>query len=80
MNYENYFKDLFESILDYRKIVLLLFLFKDDVDFLQECGFLKSDIERLTLEFSNLVLEQNEEFYSYVKNEEESVIEKIFNK
>ena len=33
MNYENYFKDLFESIEDYRKIVLLIFLIKNDKDF-----------------------------------------------
>ena len=32
MNYENYFKDMFESIPDYRKTVLLLFLFKNDED------------------------------------------------
>ena len=28
MDNEKYFKDLFESIADYRKIVLLIFLFK----------------------------------------------------
>ena len=30
MNYENYFKDLIESITDYRKTVLLISLIKDD--------------------------------------------------
>ena len=35
----NYFKDLFESIPDYRKIVLLMFLIKKDNDLLHECGF-----------------------------------------
>ena len=30
MNNTNYFKHLFESIPDYRKIVLLLFLIKND--------------------------------------------------
>ena len=48
-----YFKDLFESIPDFRKIVLLLFLFKNDNDLLTECGFLKDDINRLNLEFEN---------------------------
>ena len=51
MNYENYFKDLFASRPDYRKIVLLMFLIKKDEDLLKECGFLKSDIIRLNKEF-----------------------------
>ena len=41
MNNVNYFKDLFESIPDYKKIVLLLFLIKNDVNFSYECGSLK---------------------------------------
>ena len=47
MDNVNYFKDLFESIPDYKKIVLLLFLSKNDVYFLYDCGFLKSDINFL---------------------------------
>ena len=80
MNYENYFKDLFESITDFRKIVLLMFLIKNDNDLLTECGFLKDDINRLNLEFKNILMEQNEEYLDYIKNEEESIIEKILNK
>ena len=34
MNNVNYFKDLFESIPDYKKIVLLMFLIKKDVNLL----------------------------------------------
>ena len=33
MDQINYFSDLFESIPDYKKIVLLLFLIKNDVNF-----------------------------------------------
>ena len=44
MNNVNYFEDLFEAILDYRKIVLLVFLIKNDINLLNECGFLKGDI------------------------------------
>ena len=33
MNNVNYFKNLFESIPDYEKIDLLMFLFKNDVNF-----------------------------------------------
>ena len=43
----NYFRDIVESIPDYRKLVLLKFLIKNDVDLLNECGFLKTDIVRV---------------------------------
>ena len=41
MNNKIYFTELFESIPDYKKIVLLMFLNKNDVNFLNECGFSK---------------------------------------
>ena len=41
MNNTNYFKDLFESIPDYRKIVLLIFLIQIDKNLLNEIGFSK---------------------------------------
>ena len=80
MNYENYFKDIFESNPDYRKIVFLMFSIKNDKALITECGFLKDDIIRLNLEFKNILMEQNEEYLDYIKNEEESIIEKISNK
>ena len=46
MDYVIYFKDMFESIPHYKRIVLLLFLKKNDEKLLEECGFLKSDINR----------------------------------
>ena len=66
---------LFESILDYRKIVLIMFSIKNDVDLLTECGYLKNDIHRLCLEFKNKLMEQNEEYLDYIRNEEEAIIE-----
>ena len=80
MNYENYFKDMFESFPDYRKIVLLFFLIQNDKDLLKECGFLKNDVHRLSLEFKNILMEENEEYLDGIKNEEVSIIEKILNK
>ena len=80
MNYANYFRDLFESIEEYRKIVLIMFLIKNDNDLITECGFLKNDINCLNKEFKNLLLEQNQEYLVYIKKEEESIIEKILNK
>ena len=49
MNNINYFKDIFESIPDYRKIVLLIFLIQNDKNLLKEIGFSKNDINRLSI-------------------------------
>ena len=80
MNNSNYFKDLLESIPDYRKIVLLVFLIQNDKNLLKEIGFSKNDINLLNLEFKNILLEGYEEYLDYIKNEEESIIDKFLNK
>ena len=80
MNNTNYFEDLFESIPDYRKIVFLLFLIKNDKDLLREVGFSERDINRLNLEFKNIFIDQHEKYLDYIKNEEESIIERFLNK
>ena len=79
MKYENYFKDMFESIPDYRKNVLLKILINNDKALLLEVGFSEPEINHLNLEFKNILIEQLEEYLNYVKNEEESVIERILN-
>ena len=76
----NYFKDIFESIHDYKKIVLLIFLIQNDKNLLKEIGFSINDINLLNVEFRNILIEQNEDFLSYIKNQEESIIERILNK
>ena len=80
MNKIKYFKDLFESIPDYKKIVLLLFLIKNDTNVLYECGFLKGDINFLYREFKNILLELNEDYLDHIRNQEEAIIEKILYK
>ena len=60
MKYNNYFKDIFESIHVYRKIVLLMFLIQNDKNLLKEIGFSKNDINLLNLEFKNILLEEFE--------------------
>ena len=77
---EKFFKDMFESIPDYRKKVLFIFVYKDDKNLLKECGFLKSDINRLNLEFKTILKEQNVKYLEYIKNEEDSKIERIPNR
>ena len=61
MDSVNSFQDSFESIPDYKKIVLLMFLIKNDVNFLYECGFLKGDINYLNKELDIILLELNQE-------------------
>ena len=80
MDNKKYFKDIFESIHDYKKIVLLIFLIQSDKNLLKEIGFTKNDINRLNLEFKKRLFEQNEEYLDYIKNEEESVLERFLNK
>ena len=80
MDRVNYFKDSSESIPNYRKIVLLIFLIQNDDDFLKENGFLKSDNNRLKKEFKTILMKENEEYLDYIKNQEESIKEKVLNK
>ena len=75
-----YFKDLLELIPDYRKIVLLIFLIQNDKKLLHEIGFSERDINCLNLEFKNNLIEQHEEYLDFIKNEEESIMEKVLNK
>ena len=76
----NYFKDLFESLPEYRNLVLILFLIKKDVDILHECGFVKNDNNCVCLEFKKILVEQIEEFLFYMKDQEESIIDRTLNK
>ena len=59
---------------DYRKIVFLMFLIKNDVDLLNECGSSKIVIIRLNEEFWNFLLQQNEENLHYTEDREESIL------
>ena len=57
-----------------------MFLIKNDANFLYECGFLKGDINFLYKEFKTILLELNEDYLDYIKNEEEAITEKILKK
>ena len=80
MNNANYFIDMFESISDYRKILLLIFLIQNDKNLLNEIGFSQRDINRLSIEFKNILIEEFEDYLDHIKNEEESIIEGILDK
>ena len=57
-----------------------MFSVKDDNDLLSQCGFLNDDINRLCKEFKKILMAKNEEYLDHIKNEEESITEKILNK
>ena len=80
MNYDTYFKYMFESITDYRKIVLLMFLIKKDNDLLIEIGFSQHDVSHLNKEFKKILMEEYEKHLGYMKDQEEFVLEKFLNK
>ena len=80
MKYENYFKDIFESIPEYRKSVLLIFIFRNEKKLLIEIGFSGYDINRSNSECTKIIIEQHEIYLDYIKNEEESIVERFLNK
>ena len=80
MNNSDFFRDRFESISGYRKIVLLIFLIQNDKKLLKEIGFSKNDINRLNLEFKKILVEQHEDYLDYVRDQEESILEMFLNK
>ena len=57
-----------------------MFLIKNDVNILNECWFLKNDINHLCLEFISILFEQNEDYLDHSKIEEKLILEKILNK
>ena len=56
-----------------------MFLIKNDVVVSTECGYLKTDINRLCSGFIIVLMEQKEVCFDYVKIEQESIIEDNLN-
>ena len=65
-----FFNGLFEKIPAYRKIVLLRFLIKNNVDSLLVSGFLNNGNICLCIEFKNKILGQNQGYLDNIKNEQ----------
>ena len=55
-------------------------MIKNDGDLLNENGYIKIDKNQLCLDFENIIMERNEEYLDYFKNEEESIIKRFHNK
>ena len=78
MDLVDFFNQTFKSIPNYRNTVLLMFSFKNEDDFLTECGFLKDDINRLCIYFENKLIEQKEEYLAYIKTSRRIYFGKFF--
>ena len=74
MKYENFFKYMFESKPDYRKVVLKMFLNQNDKSLLHEIGFSAHDVIRLNLDFTNLFIEQHKSIWSISKTKKNPLL------
>ena len=61
----HYFKDLFESIHYYRKIVLLMFLFKNDTDLLKEFGLCDDFLRKLYNGCKQVANDEIDDYFSH---------------
>ena len=73
----NYFKDMLESIPNYRKIILLCFIIKRDDVILREFGLSDDFIEKLYNDCKQIMISDMDQYFSHIENLEESIIEKI---
>ena len=73
----NYFKDMFESIHDYKKIILLCFINKRDDTMLKEFGLSDDFIEKLYNDCKQIMESDMDEYFSHIKNLEESILGNI---
>ena len=67
MNFEIFLKDVFESIPEYRQIVLVIISIQNDKDLLQEVGFSERDINRSKLEFKNILKNNMRNIWNMLK-------------
>ena len=73
----NYFKDMFNSLPYYRKIIFLCFIIKQDYDMLKEFGLSDSFIEKLYNDCKQIMESDMDQNLRHIKNLEESILEKI---
>ena len=73
----SYFKDMLESIPNYRKIMLLCFIIKRDDVMLKEFGLSDNFIKKLYNDCKQIMISDMDQYYSHIKNLEQSIIEKI---
>ena len=75
----SYFKDLLKSIKDYRKIVLLIFIIKQDNGILLKSRLSQKFIGKLYGGCKKVLNNEIEEYNNHIKNFEESILEEFNN-
>ena len=73
-----YFKDMLNSIPNYRKIILLCFIIKREHTMLKEFGLSDDFIEKLYNGCKQIMESEMDQNFSHIKNLEESILENIF--
>ena len=73
----NYFKDMLNSLPYYRKIKFLCFIIKRDDTMLKEFGLSDDFIEKLNNDCKQIMESDMDQYFSHIKNLEESILEKI---
>ena len=73
----NYFIDMSESIHDYKKIILLCFIIKRDDTMMKDFGLSDDFIEKLYNDCKRIMESDMDEYFSHIKNLEESILENI---
>ena len=68
---------MLESIPNYRKIRLLCFIIRRDDVMLREFGLSDDFIEKLYNDCKQIMFSDMNQYFSHIKNLEESIIEKI---
>ena len=70
---------MFESRPD-KLMIVILFFFKNIVDFLEDSGFSNNDKNRVCLVLKAILIEQKRDYSDTIKNREKSIIHRIINK
>ena len=70
-----YFKDMLNSLPYFRKIILLCFNIERDDTMLKEFGLSDDFIEILYNDCKQIMISDTDEYFSHIKNLEESVLE-----
>ena len=73
----NYFKEMLESIHDYKKIVPLCFIIKQDINLLKEFGMSENFINNLYKQFKKIAENDIDDYNFHIKNLEESILERF---
>ena len=73
----NYFKGLLKSIHDCNKIILLIYIIKQDDNILIESGMSQKVIDKLYSGCKKILNNELDDYNDHIKNVEESILENL---